>query len=119
VVNGTQSIEFNCLDKDGTPIICTKERWEHITIASKHTELIDKQNLVALVIKTPDQINKDRNFSDRKVIYKSLVLPPPLGACYVRVVVKYRRNVLRKAGWVCSAFASEDIRSGEVIIWKK
>ena len=69
-----------------------------ITIGSAHTELIDKRKLVAEVIRTPDQVNKDKNYSDRKVIYKSLVLPEPWEACYVRVVVKYRKSLLKKGG---------------------
>ena len=67
----------------------------------------------------PDQINRDKDNSDRKVIYKSLVLPHPWGDCYVRVVIKYRKNIFKKGGWVCSAMASYHIKSGEAIIWEK
>lgn len=112
----SKKYEFVCKDRYGVTVYCTVADWIHI---NKHQELIGKQELIKLVIEKPDSIYQDTDYKDRRVLYKACALPNPIGACYVRVVIKYSANPLRKRGWVCTAFASESKKKREVLIWEK
>ncbi len=112
----TSTIEFKCQDKDGVRILCTTEDWQHII---EHTECIGQQGLVKVVIGKPDSIYQDTGFKNRRVLYKTCVLASPWGSCYVRVVIEYSKNPLKKRGWVCTVFASLEKKKGEVLLWKK
>jgi len=90
--------------------------WQHII---KHGELRQKQELVRAVIEHPDSIYQDTDNKKKRVLYKSCVLAPPWGACYVRVIIEYHMIPLIKKGWVCTAHASYNKKAGEVLIWSK
>jgi hypothetical protein len=76
--------------------------------------------LIKFLIGKPDNIYQDADYKNRRVLCKSCALPSPWGACYMRVVVEYRKNLLKKKGWVCTAYASYDEKKkGEVLLWNK
>ena len=110
------TVEFLCQDKDGIQILCTTEDWRHII---EHTECIEQQGLIKFVIEKPDSIYQDTDYKNRRVIYKTCVLPKPWGSCYMRVIIEYPMNPIKKRGWVCTAHASHKIKKGEVLIWSK
>lgn len=93
------------------------EDWQHII---EHAELINKQGLVKFVVEKPDSTYQDADYKNRRVLYKSCVLPPPCGACWIRVIIEYRMLPISKKGWVVTAHASnKNKREGEVLLWNK
>jgi hypothetical protein len=108
--------EFVCEDVRGLTIICSKERWEHLT---RHGEMVGTQGVVKAIIASPEFINRSASEKNRQTYYKQLVLPNT-GSTYVRVVVELSNRLLRKKkGYIINAFRCNGEQNGEVRIWTK
>ncbi|MBA7699082.1 hypothetical protein ES703_107768 [subsurface metagenome] len=87
-------------------------------VFTKHDFLKDLKK-ASQRIEKPDSIHQCKDFKDRNLFYKRLVLPS-VGDTYIRVVVKYRGKLLRdKRGYVINAFSCNGPRKGEVLLWEK
>jgi hypothetical protein len=74
---------------------------------------------VKTTIENPYQIYQDSTHLNRRIVYKPFILPKPFHTEYLRVVVEYRRRFLRgMIGYVVTAFATRNIRKGDILIWE-
>ena len=78
----------------------------------------NQQGVVKAVLETPNFINKDKNYGNRRCYYKQLVLPV-IGSTYVKVIVQKSKWL----GWnkchVINAYACDKPSRGETLKWKK
>jgi hypothetical protein len=110
---------FYCKDKDGIIVVCDKSTWyNHITAG--HPEMIGCEAYVKAAIESPYQIYQDRQNLNKKIIYQPFVLPKPFHTQYLRIAIKYRKNLLGKTkGYICTAFACKEKKGGDILIWER
>lgn len=112
-----RGIEFGCYDVNSVLVTCSKSQWDYLV---KHQEMIERQGVVKSIIESPDFICISARHTKRRTIYKMVVLPPPYGNTYVRVVVEYKRRLISKMrGYVINAFACNGMQEGEVKVWER
>ena len=105
------------MDKDGIPVICSKECWED-HILDGHPEMEGCETHVKATIENPYQIYQDAFDIKVKVIYKPFILPKPFNQQYLRVAIKYsRKKFKRPRGYVLTAFPCINIKKGDILIW--
>ena len=104
---------FEVVDPRGIPIYCSVDQWnEHIAISRNEDGLNIDNNWKDLVIRTienPVILAQDKDFSDRNVYYYH----PGSSAYYMKVVIQIRRNI----GRVITAFETNNVKSGERLLW--
>ena len=110
---------FRCTDRDGIEIMCTKDTWQNHIVA-EHPEMIGCESYVKQTIENPDCVYEDFKYKSTKNFYTSPTLPTQVSYPYLRVSVKYHKNVLGKTrGYVKSAFPCVSKRKGDRLIWEK
>jgi hypothetical protein len=111
--------EFRCSDRDGIVIRCDAKCWkEHIL--DEHPEMDKCEEYVKGTIENPLKVCKDKYHPNNKILYASPNMPTPISYPYLRVVVKYHKNLLGKVkGYVKSAFPCVSIRKGDEILWEQ
>lgn len=108
---------FECKDKDGVVIVCTRETWENHIVA-EHPEMKGCESHVKAAVEKPYQVCQDGRNPRKKNIYRPFVLPPPYHTQYLRVVIEYRKKKLRGTkGYVVTAFPCQGQRLGDILIW--
>jgi hypothetical protein len=108
---------FQCRDRDGVLIACTRQCWENHILA-KHPEMGGCEAHVKAAIEDPYQVYQDANDISHRVIYKPFILPPPFHTQYLRVAIVYKNRVFRGLkGYVLSAFPCFNIKKGDILIW--
>jgi len=104
---------FEVVDPRGIQVYCTVDQWnDHIAISRNEDGLNIDNNWKDLVIRTienPVILAQDKDFSDRNVYYYH----PGSSAYYIKVVIKIRRNI----GRVVTAFETNNVKSGERLLW--
>jgi hypothetical protein len=109
---------FECKDKDGVVVLCTKDTWENHIVA-EHPEMGGWEAYVKATIEKPYRIYQDSRHTNRKNLYKPFILPKPFHMQYLRVGVKYhKRRFGRTIGYVNTAFPCTQVRKGDVLLWE-
>lgn len=77
------------------------------------------QRLVAAVIKSPEFINRDTTYPNRRVYYRKGIFPAPLDAAWLKIVVE---DPIISVGSlpparVITAYAVEAPKKGEQLQW--
>ena len=89
-------------------------------IVLDHFELAGDEAGVERALADPDEVRFDRDHMDREVFYLRGALPPPDHQVYLKVVVDYRRSRTGdEAGRVVTAYATDAIKAGERLKWKR
>ena len=110
---------FRCLDKDSISVICSGDTWNNHIVA-EHLEMGGCEAHVKAAIEKPYQIYQDQRHLNTKIIYKPFVLPKPYHNQYLRVAIKYRkRRFGGLRGYVSTAFACQNKRRGDILIWEE
>ena len=112
------SCEFETSDREGVTVRCHHDTWAS-HIADEHLEMSGHQSAVTVTLRDPAFEYQDSRHLRRKIYYRPFVLPGQFNRYYVRVVVEYRGTGNRKRGVVVTAFASANIREGDILIWSK
>ena len=109
---------LKCLDKDGVPVVCSKETWNK-HILPKHDEVEGCEAHVQSVIQHPRNIYQDTTNLNKLLLYSPAVLPKAHHCRYLRVVVHYKNHkILGRRGYVESAMGCWNIRQGDLLIWE-
>ncbi|MBE0431327.1 MAG: hypothetical protein IBX67_05830 [Dehalococcoidia bacterium] len=110
---------LRCKDKDGITIICSQDTWDN-HIVSGHPEVKGCEMIVKTAIEKPFQVYQDGRHANRRIIYKPFVLPKPFHTQYLRIAIEYHRGKVSRnmQGYVCSAFACQTKRKGDILIWE-
>ena len=103
---------------DGIEIRCRHDTWAG-HIADEHLELEGQQSAVSATIQEPIYIYQSGRYPRRRVFYRPFVLPAPFQRNYLLVVIEYRGGVNRRRGEVITAFATINIKEGDILIWSK
>ena len=110
---------FQCRDKDGVTVTCSKNAWENHIVA-EHPEMKGCEAYVKAVIEKPYQIYQDGRHPNKRIIYRPFVLPKPFNRHYLRVAIKYRQRALGGLrGYVSSAFPCLNKRKGDILLWEE
>jgi hypothetical protein len=108
---------FQCRDKDGISVVCSRECWENHIIA-EHPEMNGCETYVKAAIENPYQVYQDSKNINKKIIYKPFILPRPFNQQYLRVVIEYKAKRFRAMrGYILSAFPCINIKKGDILIW--
>jgi hypothetical protein len=80
--------------------------------------MIGKEKIVQAIVGKPQAVYASASVKGRVTLYKRLVLPPPIGDTFIRVVVEYKNSPFKKKrGYICNAFSCRGKQQGEVLIW--
>jgi hypothetical protein len=108
---------ISCVDYEGRRVTLSEKTWED-HLQARHPEMRGQDRAIETTIVRPDQANHAPGFADREVLYRKGVLPPPDKNDYVKVIVQYHDyGGGQMVGFVVTAFAVEEISSGEHIKW--
>lgn len=112
-------VVFRCSDKDGITVICSSGTWENHIVA-KHPEMKGCDAYVKASIEKPYQIYQDSKHPNTKIVYRPFILPKPFHTQYLRVAIKYRKRMFEGlVGYVSTAFACQNKREGDILIWEE
>jgi hypothetical protein len=110
------NVEFTRVDVRGKTVECLYNDWQYLI---KHQEMRYQQNVVQDILKTPEFINRDKDFHNRFSYYKLTTLPS-LGETYVKVIVEFKKYIFAsEKGFVYNAFSCRGEKQGEVRVWTK
>ncbi len=110
---------FRCVDKDGVTVMCSRDTWENHILA-EHLEMEGCEAYVKAAVENPYQIYQDSRYPNKKIIYKPFILPKPFHTQYLRVAIQYRKRMFRDlVGYVLSAFACQNKKQGDILIWEE
>ena len=110
---------INCYDQDGIQVVCDDGTWYNHIVA-EHPEIGGCEAHVKVAIEDPYQIYQDATDINRIIIYQPFILPKPFHTQYLRIGIEYKqRKSARKKGYVRTAFACQNKRKGDILIWEK
>lgn len=112
------SCDFSIEDRDGSSVRCTHDSWAN-HIVDEHPELENQQSAVSITVQEPIYIYQSGRYPERRLFYRPFVLPAPFRNSYVLVVIAYRGSGDRRRGEVVSAYATANIKEGDILIWSK
>ena len=106
--------EFACQDRSGIPVSCSRVCWaKHVTV---HAEMIGQQELIKVIIHSPQSEYQDVHNINARSLYKTVVLPH-IGNTLVKVSIEYPEKYDRKRGFVRTAYATDKVKGGEIWLW--
>jgi len=110
---------FQCRDRDGIVVYCSKDTWYNHIIA-EHPDMRGWEAYVKTAIEKPYQVYQDGRHPHIRVIYAPFILPKPYNLYYLRVAIKYRKRAFGKLrGYVSTAFPCVNKRKGDILIWEE
>ena len=104
--------EFDCVDKFGNKVSCSKERWRHIV--KEHPILDGMQELVRVSIRSAYGAIYYPQNPDRLNLHKPCVLPN-CGNTIIIVVLEYNQDMSKAK--VISAWNAARVKLGGKLVW--
>jgi hypothetical protein len=108
--------DFSGVDKFGTKIRCAHNTWLNHIVA-QHLEMAGQQSAIMACCNNPYQVYQSGRYPQRLIYYKPFALPKPFDRYYLLVVVEYSGSGARHRGKIVTAFASANIKRGDILIW--
>jgi hypothetical protein len=106
-------------DRDGYEIRVFDDRWfGHILL--RHAELTNHLAWIGETINAPEGVAESAWEPDSRVYYRQYPFDPPLGMAFLRVVIRYNRDLGtgRLRGNVVTAYPqAQALKKGETRLW--
>ncbi len=77
------------------------------------------QGAVCTTIRDPVYIYQSNRYLGRRLYYRPFTLPQPFYSTYTLVVVQYKGQGSKRRGEIVSAYATANIKAGDILIWWK
>jgi hypothetical protein len=101
-------------------VICSDAYWlSHIS--SSHPEMKGRAADVAAVVKSPEFVNQDATYPNRRVYYRSGIFGAPLDQTLLKIVVEYPTIEIGTfpPAYVVTAYSVLAPKRGELPIWPR